>query len=160
MKRAETKRQRQFAKDRAVTTTEYACETDTGPSDYLVEELPVRFVHLRCFDIETGELLQNGGITLACTRDGIHQRVGAAFCSLNDPYCRDGVVNGKLVGRSLALQRLTFTPCWVPAWHVAGDYEQTAEFLDSDAGRAWLRTALDHGLNLTWILATKPQRKR
>lgn len=115
----------------------------------------VHYLHLRCWSIEDKSLYHTGGVTLAYVRVGDWYRVGTAFCSLKDTYCRDGVVKGKPVGRRLAVERLLTDYCWVPWWHLCGDYEFTTCCLDNAAGRAWVSHAMRHGLGLEWFLAPR-----
>ena len=127
------------------------------PVTEAIESEP-RYLHLRRRDMETGEYMQTGGITLAFIRVGNWYRVGAAFCSLKDVYQKDGVANGKPVGRRLAKARLWTSPCWIPAecwnWHIIPSYLSTKE------GRAWYDHAVRKGMIDWWDLAPKHKEEK
>jgi len=153
-KREAKKKQKAFKGKQATTAT--------VPSDTpQVEEEHVEFLHLRRWDYATQRLLPTGGITLAFVMVGGYYKVGAAFCSLKDMYQREGTANGKPVGRDLALARLHTDYSWVPWWRFHDEaYEKLPDFLDCEAGKAWLLHAYRNGLNLGWYLDTKYHRGR
>lgn len=140
-----------------VSTTDHASDALA----YLAETVKAtepRYLHLRRRDMETGEYMQTGGITLAFIRVGRWYKVGAAFCSLKDTYQKDGVANGKPVGRRLAKARLWTSPCWIHdenwTWH------QIPSHLTTKEGRAWLDHALRKGMVDWWDLAPKHKEEK
>ena len=106
------------------------------------------YLHLRCYDLDNHEFMQTGGITLAYIREGKWYKVGAAFCSLKDMYQKDGVVNGKEVGRRLAKARLWTAPAWIHEedWL----YHSIPSRLTCKEGRAWFDHAMRKGLSDWW----------
>lgn len=109
----------------------------------------LEYLHLRRTNVSHG-LMPNGGITIAYTKHGHWYKVGASFCSLDDKYCDDGVLQGQPIGMRLAKARHWSNPSWIheEQWH--SFYMPIA--LSTRAGRSWYDNAIRAGMWEEWAL--------